>query len=132
MLTGVFKDRSAKERIATEEQALAELLAARELRNFPLARHCEIGPFVVEFLYPEQSLIVELVPPAALDRDLACELAHELADDSPAVRRQVARAKFLSDMGYAVFGIDPRQLAGQPRRVLARLLQELRNKEPRS
>ena len=128
MLTGVFKDRSAKERIATEEQALAELLAARELRNFPLARHCEIGPFVVEFLYPEQSLIVELVPPAVLAR----ELAPEMADDSPAARRQVARAKFLGNMGYAVFGIDPRQLAGHPRRVLARLLTELRNKQPRS
>lgn len=117
MLTGVFKDRSAKERVATEEQALAELLAARELRNFPLTRHCEIGPFVVEFLFPEQSLIVELMSSAPF------------ADDSPAARRQVARAKFLSNMGYAMFGIDARELARQPRRVLARLLKELRNKE---
>jgi very-short-patch-repair endonuclease len=117
MLTGVFKDRSAKDRVASDEQALAELLAARELRNFPLTRHCEIGPFVVEFLFPEQSLIVESMPSAALD------------DDSPAARRKVARAKFLSNMGYAVFGIDSRERARQPRRVLVRLLKELRNKE---
>ncbi|MDY6949697.1 MAG: DUF559 domain-containing protein [Pseudomonadota bacterium] len=117
MLTGVFKDRGAKDRIAGDEQALAELLAARELRNFRLTRHCEIGPFVVEFLFTRQSLIVELMPSAAL------------ADDSSAARRQAARAKFLSDMGYGVFGIDPRELVREPRRVLARLLKELRTKE---
>ena len=114
MLTGVFKDRSAKERIATEEQALAELLAARELRSFTLTRHCEIGPFVVEFLYPEQSLIVELAPPASL------------ADASLASRRQAARLKFFNAMGYVVLAIDPRELARRPQRVLARLLKELR------
>jgi very-short-patch-repair endonuclease len=115
MLTGVFKDRSARERGATEEQALAELLAARELRSFTLTRHCEIGPFVVEYLFPEQSLIVELAPstpgPAA---------------DSPAARRQAARVKFLHDMGYAVLAIDPRELARQPQRALARVRTALR------
>lgn len=115
MLTGVFKDRSAKERIATEEQALAELLAARQLRGFTLIRHCEIGPFVVEFLFPEQSLIVELVPLGAL------------ADDSPAARRRLERVKFLYGMGYAVLAIDRRELTRQPQRVLARLLEALRS-----
>ena len=115
MLTGVFKDRSAKERVATEEQALVELLATRELRPFRLSRHCEIGPFVVEFLFPEQSLIVELLPPRAL------------ADDSPAARRQAARAKFLCEMGYVVLAIDPQELASRPQRVQARLLKQLRS-----
>lgn len=119
MLTGVFKDRSAqdrraRERAAIEEQALAELLAARELRSFTLTRHCEIGPFVVEFLFREASLVVELLPPKAR------------SDDSPAGRRQAARVKFLGDMGYAVLAIDARELACQPQRVLARLLGALR------
>jgi very-short-patch-repair endonuclease len=110
MLTGVFKDRSTKERGATEEQALAELLAARELRSFTLTRHCEIGPFVVEYLFPEHSLIVELASVSTLD------------GDSPTARRQAARTKFINDMGYVVLAIEPRELMGQPRRVLARLL----------
>ena len=115
MLTGVFKDRSAKERVAREEQALAELLAARELRDFPLSRQCEIGPFVVEYLFPEQSLIVELAP------------AQAPAEDSSAARRRAARLKFFNDMGYVVICIAPRELARDPRRVLARLRAALRS-----
>ncbi|GFE78500.1 hypothetical protein GCM10011487_05000 [Steroidobacter agaridevorans] len=96
MLTKDFKDRSAKERIARESQALAELLAARELREFPSTRQCEIGPFVVECLFAEQALVVELSP-------------------------SDARLKFLTDMGYRVLAIDPRELSRHPRRVLRRL-----------
>jgi very-short-patch-repair endonuclease len=96
MLLKDFKDRSAKERIASETQALAELLAARELREFPITRQCEIGPFVVECLFAEQALIVELAPTDA-------------------------RQKFLTDMGYCVLAINPQELTRQPRRVLRRL-----------
>lgn len=42
MLTKDFKGRSAKDRLASEAQALA----TRGLREFPLIHHCEIGPFV--------------------------------------------------------------------------------------
>ena len=96
-----FKDRSAKERMASEAQALAELLAARELREFPLTRHCEIGPFVVEYLFAERALVIELAP----------------AD---------ARVKFLTGMGYDVLAIDPHELLRHPRRVLSRLRLALR------
>jgi len=101
MFTGVFKDRSAKERVAREEQALAELLAARELRGFALTRHCVIGPFVVEYLFAEQALAVELAP-------------------------SEARRKFLTDMGYAVLAVDPAELTRHPRRVLTRVRTALR------
>nr|WP_298717543.1 DUF559 domain-containing protein [uncultured Steroidobacter sp.] len=90
------KDRSAKERMASDAQALAELLAARELREFPLTRQCEIGPFLVEHLFAEQGLIVELAPAEA-------------------------RLRFLTAMGYRVLALDPRELARHPRRVLGRL-----------
>ncbi|WP_116807512.1 DUF559 domain-containing protein [Steroidobacter cummioxidans] len=100
MLTKTFKDRrikaSAKERMASDAQALAELLAARELREFPLTRQCEIGPFVVEQLFAAQALIVELAP-------------------------SEARRRFLTGMGYRVLAIDPRELARHPRRVLRRV-----------
>lgn len=115
MLTGVFKDRSAKERAATEEQALAELLATRELRGLTLTRHREIGPFVVEYLFPDQSLIVELAS------------QEPLGEDSSTARRQAARVKFLNDMGYVVLALDPRELTRQPRRALARLRAALRS-----
>lgn len=115
MLTGVFKDRGSKERAATEEQALADLLAARELRGIVLTRHREIGPFVVEYLFPDRSLIVELAPTGLL------------ADDPSAARRQAARAKFLNDMGYTVLTLDPREVTRRPRRTLARLRAALRS-----
>lgn len=111
MFTGVFKDRSAKERPAREasrdlavaEQALAELLGSRELRGYTLSRSCELGPFLVDYLFIERSLIVELAPA------------------SPLSARDEARIKFLNDMGYVVWGVSPRELLRNPQRVLARL-----------
>jgi very-short-patch-repair endonuclease len=97
-----FKDRSAKERSGSESQALAELLAARELREFPLTRHCEIGPFVVEYLFAERALVIELAP----------------AD---------ARVKFLTGMGYDVLAVDPHELLRHPGRILGRLRSALKS-----
>jgi very-short-patch-repair endonuclease len=90
-----FKDRS-------EPRTLAELLAAHELREFPLTRHCEIGPFVVEYLFAERALVVELAPTDA-------------------------RVKFLTGMGYEVMAVDPNELRRHPRRVLGRLCSALKD-----
>jgi very-short-patch-repair endonuclease len=109
MFTGVFKDRSGKEIAA--EQALAELLTSRELRGHALSRNCEIGPFQVAYLFPERSLIVELV----------AELAPGILTSGPSNARYEARLRFLNDMGYIVLGIAPQELLRQPQRVLARL-----------
>lgn len=92
---------TAKERMARESHALAELLAARELREFPLIRQYEIGPFVVEALFAEQALVVELAP-------------------------SEPRVKFLTDMGYRVLAIDSSELIRHPRRILRRLHGELK------
>lgn len=115
MFTGVFKDRSAKEKVAREssrdvaaEQALADLLSSRELRRHALSRNCEIGPFLIEYLFPQRSLIVELAPAA-------------LTAESPPGSRHEARLKFLSDMGYAILGISPQELLRHPQRVLAKV-----------
>jgi len=122
MFNGVFKDRSARERvaqgyaakpasrelIAMAEQALAELLASRELRAHALSRNCEVGPFLIDYLFPEKSLIIELAP--AL-----------LSDDSSANGRYQARLKFLGDMGYTVFAVAPQEIVRQPQRTLAKL-----------
>ena len=118
MFTGVFKDKSAKERdcanessrelSAAAEQALAELLASRELRGYTLSRHCEIGPFLIEYLFSERSLIVELLPGV-------------LTPDSTAHSRYQARVDFLGALGYAVLGVSPREILRHPRQVMARL-----------
>lgn len=117
MFTGVFKDRSAKERVAREaprdlaaaaEQALAELLSARELRAHALSRQCELGPFLVDYVFPERSLIVELLPTAP-------------AADPKAQSRFEARSQFLGHLGYVVHGISPQEILRQPQRVLAKL-----------
>lgn len=110
MVIGVFKDRSTKERVATEAQALIELLASRELRGFAQARNVEIGPFVVDHLFPEQSLIVELVP---------------ASEPLPASEQNSARLKFLNGMGYAVCAIAAHELR-QPQRLRTRLLAVLK------
>lgn len=121
MFNGVFKEQGANERAAKEcasdspreltvaaEQALAELLASRELRPYALSRHCELGPFLIEYVFTERSLIVELLPGV-------------LAPDSIAHRRHQARVQFLGAMGYAVLGVSPREILRHPRRVMARL-----------
>jgi len=111
MFTGVFKDRSARiareasRDLAVAEQALAELLGSRELRGYRLSRHCELGPFLVDYLFIERSLIVELAPEAS----------------SPMTARHAARLKFLNDMGYVVWGVSPHELLRHPDRILARL-----------
>lgn len=120
MFTGVFKDSSGKERSSrpqstdawkevAAEQALAELLSSRELRGHALSRNCEIGPFQVAYLFPERSLIVELV----------AELAPGVLTLPNA--RYEARLRFLNDMGYVILGITPQELLRQPQRVLTRL-----------
>ena len=112
MFTGVFKDRSARiaressRDLAVAEQALAELLGSRELRGYTLSRHCELGPFLVDYLFIERSLIVELAPEVG---------------PSPITARHAARLKFFNDMGYVVWGVSPRELLRHPDRVLARL-----------
>ena len=117
MFTGVFKDRSAKARVAREsprdllaaaEQALAELLSARELRAHTLSRQCEIGPFLIDYVFTERSLIVELARGA-------------LASEPKAQSRFEARAQFLNHMGYVVHAISPQEILRQPQRVLAKL-----------
>lgn len=109
MFTGLFKDRrerparEASRDLAVAEQALAELLGSRELRGYKLSRSCELGPFHIDYLFIERSLIVELAPA------------------SPSIAREEARIKFLNDMGYVVWGVSPRDLLRHPQRVLARL-----------
>jgi very-short-patch-repair endonuclease len=93
----------------TAHHALAQLIQSNLLLPHRAARGCEIGPFIVEYVFRRQSLVVELEP----------------RDEVEAVRAQ-ARAAFLNEMGYSVLSISRRELRAHPRRVLAQIKTALR------
>ena len=106
MLTGVFRDRTRLQRLAaqTAHQALNHLIHSRSLLPYRPARQCEIGPFVVEYVFRRHSLVVELEP----------------AEPSGAARAQ-ARAAFLNELGYRVLLVSRRTVRIHPQRVLAQI-----------
>jgi very-short-patch-repair endonuclease len=101
MFTGVFKDRTRAQADAPQlaDQLLGELLQARILRQYRFARQCEIGPFVVDYVCCEHSLVVELRDKNHLE----------------------ARSAFLAGMGYTVIYVTARELKSEPQRLLARI-----------
>ena len=111
MLTGVFRDRTRLQLHAAQpaHQALAHLIQSNALFPHRALRRCEIGPYIVEYVFRAQSLVVELEP----------------RGEAEALRAQ-ARAAFLNGMGYRVLSISRRELRTHPRRVLEQLKAALR------
>jgi very-short-patch-repair endonuclease len=106
MLTGVFRDRTRLQRLAsqTAHQALNRIIHSKTLLPYRPARQAEIGPFVVEYVFRVHSLIVELEPP-----------------EPAAAARAQARASFLNELGYSVLLISRREARLRPDRVLAQI-----------
>ncbi len=108
MLTGAFKDRAQLQKEAAQraqqraEQRLLQLMTSRAFAAGP-PRQCEIGPFIVDYVFQQQALIVELEP---APRD--------------ATRAQ-ARAAFLREMGYSVLVLSRRELLTRPHRALQQI-----------
>jgi very-short-patch-repair endonuclease len=111
MLTGVFRDRTRLRRLGAQpaHRALHELIHSRELTPYRAARYCEIGPFVVDYVYKERSLIVELEPP-----------------DEAAWPRTQARISLLNSLGYRVLLLSRREVRRAPRQTLERIKAALR------
>ena len=95
-------DRSAEDR-------LRRLLQSPLLHPHHFSASCEIGPFVVAYVCPERSLVVELLAQAG----------HR--------QRQQERAAFLAGLGYSVLQVCPRELQRHPRRALRRVRAALRS-----
>jgi very-short-patch-repair endonuclease len=109
MLTGVFKRSSRPAAATSARRALASIIASRSLRAQRPLRQCAIGPFVVDYVYKEQGLVVELAP-----RDgVMCE-------------RNRARTALLNELGYTVLQISRRELLEQPGRAVGRIRAALR------
>ena len=98
-----YSRRAAEARLA--EQALAALLASRTLRKHKLTRHCAIGPYVVDYVYFERALVVDLEPP---DR----------GEGDP---RRAARQTFLAAMGYTVLAVSQSEVLQRPLSVTGKI-----------
>jgi very-short-patch-repair endonuclease len=111
MLTGVFRDRTRLQHLAaqTAQQALAQLLQSNSLSPHRVAHRCEIGPFIVDYVFRRQSLVIELEPRSEAEK-----------------LRAQTRAAFLNEMGYSVLSISRRELRAHPHRVLAQIRAALR------
>ncbi len=110
MLTGVLRNRPRTELLVRDraaqssphscDDALVQLLRSRSLRQHRFVSDCEIGPFIVDHLCPEQALIIDLTrPPGETE----------------------ARARFLESLGYRIVVVSRRDLFHRPEAVLLRL-----------
>ena len=105
MFTGLFRDRPRTGSVRAARDALWCVLRAQPLQAFRFDPNCEVGPFIVDFLCRERSLIVELQRSAAAGHD--------------------ARTAFLTAMGYVVVPVSRQELRSSPGRVVRRLRRAL-------
>lgn len=106
MLTGVLRNQPKTEVLVRErasnstDDALTQLLRSRSLRHHRFVSDCEIGPFIVDHLCPEQALVIDLTRPAG---------------------EMQARSRFLESLGYRVVIVSRRDPFHRPDAVLLRL-----------
>ncbi|HKU12932.1 MAG TPA: DUF559 domain-containing protein [Steroidobacteraceae bacterium] len=110
MFTAFFAGprRTRPEPHSAAENRLHRLLRSRSLHPHRFAARCEIGPFVVEHVCRECSLVVELRARAEQREG------------------QLQRAAFLAGLGYTVLQVCPAELRRQPRHVLRQVRAALR------
>jgi very-short-patch-repair endonuclease len=87
------------------EQALADLLTSRPLRSHRLTRHCVVGPYVLDYVYCERALVVDL----------------QTSDGPAGDARRAARQAFLAAMGYTVIVVSHAEVLHRPLSVLKRV-----------
>ena len=87
------------------EHALAEVLSSRSLRDHRVVRQCAIGPYVLDYVYCEKALVVELQ-------------AHGREADRA---REAVRHAFLAAMGYTVLAVSPADVLQRPASILERV-----------
>jgi very-short-patch-repair endonuclease len=88
-------------RLHAARQSLESLLRSRALRSCHFSRRREIGPYLVDYVCSQHSLILEL---------------HSGAQGADA-----SRTAFLRGLGYTVLEIPAGELAQRPGRVLKRI-----------
>jgi len=105
MLPGVFKDRRPSfAGAASARESLARLLQSRSLQPHKFVRHATIGPFTVEHVCCEQSVIVEV---------------HR--GDTVAGERLRARLEFFQTLGFKVVLVKRGDILRRPDTVLVQI-----------
>jgi very-short-patch-repair endonuclease len=105
MFTGVFRDRKPSDAGASgPRESLARLLQSQSLQPYQFVRHALIGPFVVEHVCKERSVIVEV---------------HR--GDTVAGERLRARMQFFQSLGFKVVLVTRGEILKHPHAVLERV-----------
>lgn len=116
MLSGVFKDRKpSPPGTASAREALARLLQSQSLHPWEFVRHASIGPFVVEHVCRQRSVIVEV---------------HR--GDTVAGERMRARLAFFQTLGFKVVLVKRGDILRRPEAVLAQVTHALGENEAHS
>lgn len=117
MLTGIFKDKQNSKLgpPRTPELALRRLLQAKSLRGAVFQARAALGPFMVDFVCHDRSLVVELA-------DAEMRQYFGLNTD--------ARAQFLANLGYRVIRVTRKEILRLPEQVIARVRHALEEAQP--
>ena len=105
MFSQVFKDRKpSASGAASARETLARLLQSQSFHPHQFVRHASIGPFVVEHVCRERSIIVEV---------------HR--GDTVAGDRLRARLDFFQTLGFKVVLVKRGDILNRPQQVLAQI-----------
>lgn len=109
MFSQVFKDRKPPSPSASSaRETLARLLQSQSLHPYQFVRHACIGPFVVEHVCRERSVIIEV---------------HR--GETIAGVRLRARLDFFQTLGFKVVLVKRGDILSRPQQVLAQVLAAL-------
>lgn len=114
MLTGLFKDRTRQRHVQRAADVLARLLHSNSLKPHRFQRDATIGPFVVQHVCRERSLVVELAEGSR----------HEASAEEKS--REHSRRSLLREFGFSLLLVSRRELFNRPDQTLARLRALLR------
>jgi very-short-patch-repair endonuclease len=95
------RGRAQLDALHVAHRALEGVLRSRTLRPYQFSRRREIGPYVVDYVCCEHSLILELQVPGSA--------------------RDAARSAFLVGLGYTVLQVSEQEVTRHPGRVLERI-----------
>ena len=100
-----IRGRTPADGLHAARQSLESLLRSRALRSCHFSRRREIGPYLVDYVCSQHSLILELHPGSG-------QSGHG---------GDTSRTAFLQGLGYTVLLIPAGELAQRPGRVLKRI-----------